>query len=389
MYCLSALYRTPNDRFDVEYYTTKHVPWFVGLFGEHCLRWEVTVPAAIPGRPPAPFVAALYVWIDSPDAVSQAIAEHLSKHRQVERVFYPGLSSHKGHDVASKQMKGPGGMISLELTGGLPASTAFLKALKVFVCAESLGGVESLAEHPAIMTHASLEPAARKALGIGDGLLRLSIGLEDETDLREDLERGFRAAAIHGNKSQGQRTRALADFKQGKTTVLVATDIAARGLDIAQLPVVVNYDLPMVAEDYVHRIGRTGRNGASGEALSLVSPDEGGLLRQIQKLLGQDIAMETVPGYEPSRAIRSDARPFEGRPSNAPRGPRPPHSLRPIRSAQRPADRADGAARGRSARRPRARGCRSCPCGRQACGRAARRSPAPDSLSAAQPRRSG
>lgn len=127
---------------------------------------------------------------------ASAIAESLTKHPQVERVFYPGLTSHKGHEIASKQMKGPGGMISFELTGGLAASTAFLKALRVFVCAESLGGVESLAEHPAIMTHASLEPEARKALGIGDGLIRLSVGLEDETDLRDDLERGFRAAAI-------------------------------------------------------------------------------------------------------------------------------------------------------------------------------------------------
>ncbi len=91
-------------------------------------------------------------------------------------------------------MKGPGGMISFELKGGLAASTAFLKALRVFACAESLGGVESLAEHPAIMTHASLNPEARRALGIGDGLIRLSIGIEDAGDLRDDLERGFRSA---------------------------------------------------------------------------------------------------------------------------------------------------------------------------------------------------
>jgi uncharacterized protein (TIGR02118 family) len=76
MYCVSAVYRTPNDRFDVEYYTKKHVPWFVGLFGEHCKRWEVTVPADIPGRPPAPFVAAIYMWIDSPEAFAQVVAEH-------------------------------------------------------------------------------------------------------------------------------------------------------------------------------------------------------------------------------------------------------------------------------------------------------------------------
>ena len=126
---------------------------------------------------------------------ARAIADHLAKHKQVERVFYPGLTTHKGHDIAVRQMKGPGGMISFELAGGLPAATAFLKALQIFVCAESLGGVESLAEHPAIMTHASVPADNRKVLGIGDGLIRLSVGVEDEGDLRDDLERGFRAAA--------------------------------------------------------------------------------------------------------------------------------------------------------------------------------------------------
>jgi ATP-dependent RNA helicase RhlE len=119
-------------------------------------------------------------------------------------------------------------------------------------------------------------------------------------------QRGFRVAAIHGNKSQGQRTRALADFKIGKTTVLVATDIAARGLDIAQLPVVVNYDLPMVAEDYVHRIGRTGRAGAEGVALSLVSREEEGLLRDIRRLLKQDLAIEPIAEFAPAWSLRLD-----------------------------------------------------------------------------------
>ena len=128
-------------------------------------------------------------------AGARAIADHLAKHKQVDRVFYPGLTTHKGHDIAARQMKGPGGMISFELAGGLPAATAFLKALQIFVCAESLGGVESLAEHPAIMTHASVPAENRKVLGIGDGLIRLSVGVEDEGDLRDDLERGFRAAA--------------------------------------------------------------------------------------------------------------------------------------------------------------------------------------------------
>ena len=122
------------------------------------------------------------------------LAHWLAGHAQVERVIFPGLDSHPGAALARKQMKGPGGMISFELKGGLPASTAFLKALRIFACAESLGGVESLAEHPAIMTHASLNPEARRALGIGDGLIRLSIGIEDEGDLRGDLERGFAAA---------------------------------------------------------------------------------------------------------------------------------------------------------------------------------------------------
>jgi cystathionine beta-lyase/cystathionine gamma-synthase len=125
---------------------------------------------------------------------ARTIAEWLAGHAQVEKVFYPGLATHKGHALVQKQMKGPGGMISFELKGGLDASRAFLKAVRVFACAESLGGVESLAEHPAIMTHASLPADARRALGIGDGLIRLSVGLEDVGDLRADLEQGFAAA---------------------------------------------------------------------------------------------------------------------------------------------------------------------------------------------------
>lgn len=117
---------------------------------------------------------------------------------------------------------------------------------------------------------------------------------------------GLRAAAIHGNKSQNQRTRALADFKNGKIHVLVATDIAARGLDIDQLPLVINHDLPMVAEDYVHRIGRTGRAGAQGMAISLVSHEEEGLLRDIRRLLKQEIEIAPVAGFEPSRQLRTD-----------------------------------------------------------------------------------
>ena len=129
-------------------------------------------------------------------ASAQMLAGWLEGHAQVARVLYPGLPSHPGHAIASRQMKGPGGMISFDLkTGGrgTAPATAFFKALRVFVCAESLGGVESLAELPAVMTHASLTAQAREELGINDGLIRLSVGLEDIEDLREDLERGFHA----------------------------------------------------------------------------------------------------------------------------------------------------------------------------------------------------
>jgi len=125
--------------------------------------------------------------------------------------------------------------------------------------------------------------------------------------LAEQLEAaGLRSVAIHGNKSQAQRLKALQQFKAGRARVLVATDVAARGLDIPDLPLVINHDLPMVAEDYIHRIGRTGRAGAQGEALSLVSPEEGGLLNQIQKLLKVDLTMDVVEGFTPSRPIRLD-----------------------------------------------------------------------------------
>ncbi len=125
--------------------------------------------------------------------------------------------------------------------------------------------------------------------------------------LAEKLESaGISSAAIHGNKSQGARTRALADFKSLKLNVLAATDIAARGLDIDQLPHVVNYDLPNVAEDYVHRIGRTARAGSSGNAVSLVCVDEHGLLRDIERLLKREIETVNVPGFEPDPSIRAE-----------------------------------------------------------------------------------
>ncbi len=118
--------------------------------------------------------------------------------------------------------------------------------------------------------------------------------------LSDQLEHdGISAAAIHGNKSQSARTRALQGFKQGEVRALVATDIAARGLDIDRLPHVVNYELPNVPEDYVHRIGRTGRAGAEGTALSLVSPDEHKQLADIQRLLKRKIPLHTIIGFEP------------------------------------------------------------------------------------------
>lgn len=116
------------------------------------------------------------------------------------------------------------------------------------------------------------------------------------TQLEKD---GISSMAIHGNKSQSARTKALADFKAGKLTTLVATDIAARGIDIDQLPHVVNYDLPNVPEDYVHRIGRTGRAGSNGVAVSLVCVDEHQMLKDIERLIKQTLPQEIIPGFEP------------------------------------------------------------------------------------------
>ena len=129
------------------------------------------------------------------------------------------------------------------------------------------------------------------------GANRLSDQLEDD---------GISSSAIHGNKSQSARTKALADFKKGEVRVLVATDIAARGLDIDQLPHVVNYELPNVPEDYVHRIGRTGRAGKEGQAVSLVCVDEHEYLRDIQRLLKRDIPKLVIEGFEPNPSIRAE-----------------------------------------------------------------------------------
>jgi cystathionine gamma-lyase len=122
-----------------------------------------------------------------------AVARFLEGHPQVERVVYPGLPSHPQHALARRQMSGFGGMVTFVIRGGLAAATAFLRAVRIFACAESLGGVESLIEHPAIMTHASVPRETREKLGIADGLIRASVGIESAEDLLEDLARGFAA----------------------------------------------------------------------------------------------------------------------------------------------------------------------------------------------------
>ena len=140
--------------------------------------------------------------------------------------------------------------------------------------------------------------------------------------LAEQLERsGIDADAIHGNKSQPQRTRVLKRFKDNELQVLVATDLAARGLDIEELPHVVNFDLPHVAEDYVHRIGRTGRAGACGEAVSLVSAEDRPLLAAIEKLMNRRVEMRVIAGFEPGGHKHAPAQPQ--RPRHVPVPPRP------------------------------------------------------------------
>jgi cystathionine gamma-lyase len=136
----------------------------------------------------------LAVRMERHAANAMAIARFLEGHPQVERVTYPGLPSHPQHALARRQMTGFGGMLTFVLRGGLPAATAFLKAVRIFACAESLGGVESLIEHPAIMTHASVPRETRERLGIADGFIRVSVGIESVDDLVDDLERGFAAA---------------------------------------------------------------------------------------------------------------------------------------------------------------------------------------------------
>lgn len=136
----------------------------------------------------------LHVRMERHEQNARALAEWLQGHAQVERVIYPGLPSHPQHALAKKQQRGFGGMISFDLRGDLDAAKRFLSTCELFALAESLGGVESLAEHPAIMTHASVPPERRRELGINDGFIRLSVGIEDLDDLKADLERAFAAA---------------------------------------------------------------------------------------------------------------------------------------------------------------------------------------------------
>ncbi len=136
----------------------------------------------------------LHVRMERHEHNARRIAEHLQGHAQVERVIYPGLPSHPQHELAKRQQSGFGGMISFDLVGDLEAARRFLKTCELFACAESLGGVESLIEHPAIMTHASVPLERRRELGIGEGFIRLSVGIEECDDQLADLERAFAAA---------------------------------------------------------------------------------------------------------------------------------------------------------------------------------------------------
>lgn len=160
--------------------------------------------------------------------------------------------------------------------------------------------------------------------------------------LVEQLEKdGISGMAIHGNKSQSARTRALSEFKDGSLQVLVATDIAARGIDIDQLPHVVNYDLPNVPEDYVHRIGRTGRAGATGEAVSLVCVDELEMLKDIEKLIKRKLPSEVIPGFEPDLNAKPQA--IQRRSNDAPgRRPQQGRGNAPTKSAKAPGAKPSG-----------------------------------------------
>ena len=163
--------------------------------------------------------------------------------------------------------------------------------------------------------------------------------------LARQLEKdGLKTTAIHGDKSQPARLEALDDFKAAKVQVMVATDVAARGLDIDDLPLVINYELPYVPEDYIHRIGRTGRAGASGEAISFCSPDEERLLIEIERMLKRSIPVAAADGIPaeraPAHAERTPAPARESRASREPRAVREPRHAREGRPAKPPRERA-------------------------------------------------
>ncbi len=162
------------------------------------LRFVQNAVGAVPGPMDAFLVLrglkTLHVRMERHAGNALRVARFLEGHPQVERVGYPGLPSHPQHELARRQMGGFGGMLHFVLRGGLPAARAFLRAVRIFACAESLGGVESLIEHPAIMTHASVPPETRRRLGIADGFIRVSCGIESADDLVADLEQALAAA---------------------------------------------------------------------------------------------------------------------------------------------------------------------------------------------------
>ncbi|MEO8843724.1 MAG: cystathionine gamma-synthase [Kofleriaceae bacterium] len=172
------------------------------IFKTQELRDKVAFLQNAAGAVPSPMDAflvmrgtkTLHVRMERHEANARTLAWWLDKHPQVERVIYPGLESHPGHALQKRQAKGFGGMISIVIKGGMEASRKFLSTCKIFTLAESLGGVESLIEHPAIMTHASVPKENREKLGIVDGFIRLSVGIEDVADLQADLEASFAAA---------------------------------------------------------------------------------------------------------------------------------------------------------------------------------------------------
>ncbi len=172
------------------------------IFKDPALRDRVAFLQNASGAVPSPMdsflvlrgTKTLHVRMERHDSNARQLATWLEGHAQVEKVYYPGLASHPQHDLAQRQMRGFGGMISFVLRGGLDHAKRFLSTCKLFTLAESLGGVESLIEHPAIMTHASVPVENRQKLGIVDGFIRLSVGIEDVADLKSDLEAAFAAA---------------------------------------------------------------------------------------------------------------------------------------------------------------------------------------------------